>query len=176
VDPHGIDVRLVAEPDLTPEDDAAIRELLAAACPGRRWASRPDLRLLLIRDARLVGHLAIERRVIEVGSADVAIAGIGDVAVLPDLQRQGLGRQLIDELLRVLLTDLPVSFGYLTAGPADAGFYRAVGLTRVDVTVRYKDPERGTWDVADPLNFVLPAGSPIAAWPPGPIDLRGTPW
>ena len=174
--PEGIEVRLVAEADLTPEDDAAIRELLAAACPGLRRAARPDHRLLLVRDARLVGHLAIERRVIEVGSADVAVAGIGAVAVRPDVRRQGLGRQLIEELLRVLLTGLPVSFGYLMTSSADAPFYRAVGLTQVDSTVRYKDPETGAWDVADPLNFVLPAGSPMAAWPPGPIDLRGTPW
>jgi nodulation protein A len=184
VGPEGIEVRLVAEADLTPEDDAAIRELLVAAFPGvgerflRRswWGSRPDHRLLLVHGGRLVGHLDLERRVIEVGSADVVVAGVGAVAVHPDLQRHGLGRRLIEELLRVLLTDVPVSFGYLTTGAADAAFYRAVGLTQIDATVRYRDPETGAWEVADPLNFVLPAGSPLAAWPPGPIDLRGTPW
>ena len=182
--PEGIEVRLVAEADLTPEDDAAIRDLLVAAFPGVRerflrrswWGSRPDHRLLLVQGERLLAHLGVERRVIEVGSADVVVAGIGAVAVHPDVQRQGLGRRLIEELLRVLLTDVPVSFGYLTSGPADAAFYRAVGLTRIDATVRYKDPDSGAWEVSDPLNFVLPAGSPLAAWPPGPIDLRGTPW
>jgi GNAT superfamily N-acetyltransferase len=184
VDPDAIEVRLVAEPDLTPEDDAAIRELLVAAFPRaadrfRRhswWGSRPDHRLLLVRAGRLVGHLDLERRVIEVGSADVLVAGIGAVAVHPDAQRQGLGRRLVEELLRVLLTEVPVSFGYLTTGPADAAFYTAVGLTRIEATVRYQDPDSGVWEVADPLNFVLPAGSPLSAWPPGPIDLRGTPW
>ena len=184
MDADGLEVRLVAEADLTPEDDAAIRELLVAAFPrvaerfARRswWGSRPDDRLMLHRRGRLVGHLGLERRVIEVGSTDVLVAGIGGVAIQPDVQRQGLGRRLIEELLRVLLTEVPVSYGYLTTGPADAAFYAAVGLTRVHATVRYRDPETGAWEVADPLDFVLPAGSPLSAWPPGPIDLRGTPW
>jgi nodulation protein A len=184
VDPDGIDVRLVAEADLTPEDDLAIRELLMASFPRDReqferrswWGSPPDHRLLLSVDGRLVGHLDIERRVIEVGSTDVLVAGIGEVAVHPDVQRRGLGRRLIEELLRTLLTEVPVSFGYLTTGPADAAFYTAVGLTRIDATVRYRDPDTGAWEVIDPLSFVLPAGAPLSAWPPGPIDLRGTPW
>ena len=184
MDAEGTAVRLVAEADLTPEDDAAIRELLVVACPslaaslGSRswWGSRPDHRLLVSRADALLGHLALERRVIEVGSTDVVVAGIGGLAVHPSVRRQGVGRRLIEQLLRVLLTEVPVSFGYLTTDAAGAAFPAAVGLTRIEATVRYRDPDSGGWEVADPVSFVLPAGSPFAAWPAGPIDLRGTPW
>ena len=176
--------RFVREDDLTPEDDEAIRLLLAEAFPdGRerfRWHSwagtRPDARVLLELDGRPIAHAALERRVIEVGSDDVVVAGIGAVAVHPAERRRGLGRALIDGLLETLLHDVPVPFGYLGCGPSAAGFLDAVGLTRLGVTSRYRDPETGTWEVSDGPTFVLPAGSPIAAWPPGPIDLRGTSW
>ena len=158
---------------------ASVALLLVTATPALACGGLigPNGAVNLLKTTTLAGYSdGVERRVIEVGSADVVVAGIGAVAVHPDVQRQGLGRRLIEALVRVLLADVPVSFGYLTTGPADAAFYRAVGLTRIDATVRYKDPDSGAWEVADPLNFVLPAGSPLAAWPPGPIDLRGTPW
>ena len=183
-DPDHAVARLVAEPDLTPEDDAAIRELLAAACPRRIhsrtsaswWGSRPDHRLLLLDDGRLAAHLALERRVIEVGSEDVVVAGVGAMAVTPALQRRGYGRRLTEALLAVLLRDVPVSFGLLHAAPEHAAFAERAGWTRVDATSRFRDPATGRGEVADGPTFILPAGLPAAAWPAGPIDLRGTPW
>jgi GNAT superfamily N-acetyltransferase len=183
-DPEAAVVRLVAEADLTPEDDAAIRALLVAACPrvwdhvrgASWWGSRPDHRLLLLDGETLAAHLSLVRRVIEVGSDEVLVAGVGAVAVEPSRQRRGYGRRLTEALLQALLRDVPVSFAFLHTGPADVPFYEAVGWTRVHATSRFRDPRTGLSEVTDGPTFVLPAGMAASAWPPGPIDLRGTPW
>jgi GNAT superfamily N-acetyltransferase len=176
--------RFTRDDDLTPEDDQAIRLLLADAFPRERdrflrtswWGTRPDARQLLELDGRPIAHASLERRVIEVGSDEVLVAGIGDVAVHPDHQRRGVGRVLFEAILRTLLTDLPVPFGVLACGPSVTGFLAAVGLTRLEVTHRYRDADTGNWEVSDGPAFVLPAGASIAEWPPGPLDLRGTSW
>jgi predicted N-acetyltransferase YhbS len=179
-----VEPRLLLEADLTPDDDDAIRSLLLAAFPHHAatfraatwWGARPEARLMLLDGDVVVAHLGLERRAIEVGSEDVAVAGVAAFAVAPSHQRQGLGRRLTIELLRVLLADLPASFAILGCRPAIAPFYAATGWHRLSVTTRALDPESGGWAVTDGPTFVLPAGSGLATWPPGPIDLRGMPW
>ena len=178
--------RLIGENDLTAHDRQNIRTLLAAAYPQYEhlwthhdfWGGPAEHRLLLLeRTGRLAAHLGFARRLIKVGETTLLVAGIGAVAVLPDLQGQQVGRQLLRDLRRCLCIDLPVDFGFLQCRDAVVGFYAKAGFSRVSQQVRSFDPDKRLWQIDDAAAMVLPAKAPIGAWPAhGLIDLMGMPW
>jgi aminoglycoside 2'-N-acetyltransferase I len=178
--------RLIGENDLTAHDRSNIRHLLIAAYPqyAELWALRDfwggpaEYRLLLLdHTGRLVAHLGFARRVILVGDRTVLVAGIGAVAVLPDLQGQQVGRRLLHRLQHVLREDVPVSFGFLQCRDAVVDFYVKAGLTRVTQLVHSFDPDHRRWQTDDAAAMILPALAPAQDWPAsGLIDLMGMPW
>jgi len=131
--------RTVRETDLTAADHTGLATLLARAFPetdlrGRSWCSeRPELRLIGTADDDgdevPVAHLAVLRRFVRVGEAEVLVADTGLVAVDPDRQGRGLGLALLAEATRVL-TGLGVPFGLLTTGHDREGFYQRGGWRR----------------------------------------------
>lgn len=179
-------VRLVKEYHVSPAEDDAIKALLVATFPQHTelfsrtsfWGTTPDYRLWLEDDAgRLVAHLSLARRTIDVDAVQVVIAGIGGVATHPDRQGTGIGRRLMDELRAVLTTTVPVAFGYLGCYPAVVGFYESVGWHRVRQPARYFQPKDKEWIVDDGPKLILPAREPLSVWPStGLIDLKGMPW
>jgi aminoglycoside 2'-N-acetyltransferase I len=178
--------RLVAENDLTAHDRQNIRTLLTAAYPQYAhlwmqqdfWGGPAEYRLLLLeRTGRLAAHLGFARRLITVGESPFLVAGIGAVAVLPDLQGQQVGRQLLRDLRQVLCTDLPVDFGFLQCRDAVVGFYVKAGFSRIAQQVRSFDPDKRLWQIDDAAAMVLPARASIDVWPAqGIVDLMGMPW
>jgi GNAT superfamily N-acetyltransferase len=178
--------RLIAENDLTAHDRQNIRSLLIAAYPQYEhlwtqhdfWGGPAEYRLLLLeRTGRLAAHLGFARRLIKVGETPLLITGIGAVAVLPDLQGQQVGHQLLRDLRQCLCIDLPVDFGFLQCRDAVVGFYAKAGFRRVGQQVRSFDPDNRLWQIDDAAAMVLPAKAPIDAWPThGLIDLMGMPW
>jgi putative acetyltransferase len=95
-----------------PADLPAVEDLYAAAFP--REDLRPLVRelsamesgillLVALRDGGLVGHAAFTRCGIAGGGEDVAL--LGPLAVAPALQRQGIGRVLIEAGLEQLRRD-----------------------------------------------------------------------
>lgn len=179
-------LRVVAEAELGPDDHAAISALLVATFPryagifrAASWyGGRPDHRLWLEGpDGTLMAHLDFERRLIGVGDRDVLVAGVGEVATHPQQQGKGLGRRLMAELRRVLTADTPVDFGYLGCREEIVGYYERVGWHRIDQKTREIDPGSREWTVSDGPTLILPATSPLSAWPrEGTIDLRGMWW
>lgn len=177
---------LIAENDLAIADRKKIRALLTAAFPGYEdlwvihdsWGGPLEQRLLL-RDlsGRLVGHLGFARRVIEVGGHPVSVAGIGTVALVPDMQGQGLGRHLLHELAVILRQDMKVDFGFLQCRDAVIGFYEKSGFIRITQQIRSFDPDRRRWQFDDTAAMILPARSGLGNWPQeGLVDLMGMPW
>jgi predicted N-acetyltransferase YhbS len=175
------------ETDLTQRDHAALAELLRAAfveAPDefaglRSWGwARKEARLWLADDdGRPVAHLAVGRRLVRVGGAELLVAGVGDVGVSPDARGRGLGATLMKELRARSTTEFAADFGLLLCAEGVVDFYRRTGWTRVANMVRYVDPhdERTVREATSPV-MVLPARRPPAHWPEGLIDLRGLPW
>jgi len=178
--------RLVAENDLGDTDRTLIRDLLTAAFPGHAalwlardfWGGPLEYRLLL-RDVagRLAGHLGFARRLIRINDQPVLIAGIGAVAILPDWQGQGAGRQLLAALKACLATNAMVDFGFLQCRDDVIGFYEKSGFHRIRQPVRSFDPDRLVWQTDDTATLILPVALPLQAWPrDGIVDLMGMPW
>jgi nodulation protein A len=168
----------VAETDLTEEQDAQLRQLLAIGFPERAshferqswWLARPQWRLWLSDDdGRPLAHLGIERRRIGVNDHDVYVAGVGHVCTHPDQRGRGLGRELMHHLRAVM----PAPVGFLTCGRHVVGFYEAAGWREVPGPVEMTNVYTGERMVSTShppmvLGDGFPAGSPI--------DLRGLPW
>ncbi len=184
--PAWLSRRLVREDDLTEGEHRAIRELLVSSFPENATAfsatsylgARPEYRLWLEdTQGEILAHLDFERRLVGVGADEVLVAGIGEVAVRPDLQGRGLGRALMQELRRVLAVDTPAQFGLLYCLEEVAGFYARTGWHRVYQPTRSADPHSGEVYEEIETTFVLPGTEPLERWPGvGTIDLRGEGW
>ncbi|AFZ66402.1 GNAT family N-acetyltransferase [Deinococcus peraridilitoris] len=178
--------RVVHEAALTTAQHEAIRRLLNAAFPEFRaawakstfWGSLPEQRIWLEDSTgRVLAHLVFSRRRIGVGEREVHIAGVGGVCTDPELQGQGLGRQLMQELRRVLQGACPADFAFLGCRMEVVGFYERCGFSRVPQVVRYLDPDDVVWVHNRGPAMVLPARAALSHWPKsGLIDLRGLPW
>jgi GNAT superfamily N-acetyltransferase len=178
--------RLVAENDLTPTEREKIRALLIAAFPkyanlwtaADSWGGPLEYRLLLRdRTGRLIGHLGLARRMIDVGGDYHLIAGIGTVAILPDMQGQGSGKYLLRELETILRDEIPVEFGFLQCRDAVIAFYEKAGFSRIPQSVRSFNPNQRRWQTDDVAAMILPAMAEAGSWPTdGIVDLMGMPW
>ena len=100
-------------PDIRPErteDIPAVRELNQRAFgrsdEGRlvdlvRRRDEPIISLVAVGSDRVVGHVLFSPVSIESSQQTHRAVGLGPMAVHPDFQRQGIGRQLIEEGLQV---------------------------------------------------------------------------
>jgi predicted N-acetyltransferase YhbS len=168
----------VREPDVSPELDRELRELISGAFKQphnaffqiRRYAQEMPRHRYLFRSraGRLVAHLAVHDKRLGVADTSVAIGGIAEVCVHEAARGRGLVRQLLtrahDEL-----RERAVEFAFLFGDPK---IYGSSGYHAVAAPIRSHDPVTGRSVVApNPLALVKPLGA--RAWPEGPIDLRG---
>jgi ribosomal protein S18 acetylase RimI-like enzyme len=82
-------------------------------------------------------------------------AWIGNLLVLPDFRRRGLGRALMEQVLSRLETS-GIETVWLTASADGAHLYRTLGFTRIDRVQRWRGVGVGT------VNSIRPV-SPAAA-------------
>jgi nodulation protein A len=178
-------VHLVAEKNLTSEQEERIQTLLIAAFPQYEaiWSRQSfyggpaEHRLWLEQDQTIIAHLGFGKRNIRVGEQDVLIAGVGAVATHPDFQGRGVGKQLFGELKKTLLTQLSVDFAFLECREAVIGFYEKAGFTLHRQTVHCLHIEKQEWVYDDGAKMVMPIHKTLAEWDKnGLIDLRGMPW
>lgn len=119
-----------------PGDEAAIHAVTAAAFDGHphsdqsepfiierlREAAALSLSLVAEKDEAVVGHIAFSP--VTLTPAETGWFGLGPVSVLPDLQAQGIGRQLIREGLEWLRAE--GASGCVVVG--DPAYYQKFGF------------------------------------------------
>ena len=92
------------------EDSDAIRVVHLAAFPTPAEANLvkmlhedgdAEISLVAKDGAQVVGHVMLSRMQVEGGGRRYRALGLGPVAVIPELQRRGVGSALIDEAMRL---------------------------------------------------------------------------
>jgi putative acetyltransferase len=149
------------------DDAAAISAVHRAAFAGQPYSSqvehliverlreRGKLLLSLVSvapSAEVVGHVAFSPVLID--GVDLGWAGLGPVGILPEYQRRGLGRELIEQGLATLRA--AGMAGCVVFG--DPGYYRRFGF-RSDTGLGYRGAPTGYFMA---LSF-SPAPPPVGA-------------
>ncbi len=170
---------LIDEFRIDASQSVAIRELLAASFPEASFtASRiyakqvPGRRFLATKDGRLVGHVALEHRVIGTTDGPVKIFGIIDVCVATSHRGQGIASQLLGAV-ETLAGDFAVDFLMLFAD--DARLYERNGFVPISNRLRWmKVHEHETIGIGDePVEEAMIKSVSDRSWPSGVVDLLG---
>ncbi|MCS3458970.1 MULTISPECIES: GNAT family N-acetyltransferase [Aeromonas] len=170
-------MELVAEIDLSPHQHEGITALRntcfpAYALPRSYFKQRPHLRGLVWQGDQLVGHVGLDQRMIAVGDQPVAILGLIDLCVAPQLRGQGLASAMLAEL-QVFAHSKALDYLFLIA--EDPSLYLANGfvqITQYCSWLRINDFKN--YGVAvELLDDILIKAVGDAPWPDRPIDLLG---
>jgi GNAT superfamily N-acetyltransferase len=178
-----MDLSIVAEAAMTPSVDGRIRAGLCACFPAdaavfrttRAWhGSIPEFSVLLQEADRLIAHAGIVKRAIDVGGRPLLAAGVQNVFVLPECR----GKNLSDLVLETAMAEARrrgCDCGLLFCAPPLEAVYsrcrwRALGNRQV---VRV---EEGRLLPLPGKNIAMFYPLHVAAFPDGPIDLRGNDW
>ena len=168
---------LIDEPDLTDKGEASLRALLAICFPGypnrTYYKQLPHQRILVGDGSELVGHLAIDKRVMALAGQAIRTLGLVDVCVAPGRRSQGIGSALLAEAEKLGRRG---RFQFAILFVDDPRLYEANGYRYVEnPCVWLKIDEHQTLGIA---NEALPTALMIKAltsepWRPGVLDLLG---
>lgn len=115
-----------------------------------RSAGSLDISLVAVRDERVVGHIAFSAA--GVGESETGWFILGPVAVLPDVQGEGIGTALVEAGLSELRTRN--ASGCVLVG--DPGFYGRFGFTAFPELVYEGVPQK--YVLALPFGDAVPSG------------------
>ena len=126
-------VQWVNELELDTETKLQIADLLQACFyeedfHGRHYFKQlPHSRLLLKDKDQLIGHLGLDYRVMTLNAQPINVLGIIELCILPNQQKQGLVRLLIDEL-EELVNKFKNNIDFLLLVTDQHDFYRRFGF------------------------------------------------
>ncbi len=104
-------------------------------------SAQPTLSLIALEDARPLGHVLFSRARLTGAASGQSAAILAPLAVVPDVQRQGIGGRLIESGL-ALLIDAGVGLVFVLGYPA---YYRRHGFqpaARYGLVAPYPIPEK----------------------------------
>jgi len=176
--------KILKESDVSPELDAAIREILCICFPHekqifsrtRSWhGSQPSFVVLLQKAGVVIAHLAVIDRIIKVAEEPLRIAGIHGVCVLPEYR----GRRLSAELLQAAMDKsdrLNFDLGLLFTGSDLIKHYASCGWKLLANKPIIRVDKKGTEITmpAQQTTMYYPLARPD--FPPGPVHLQGNDW
>lgn len=176
-----IDMTPVA--DLTPADREELRALTAdvytpdviATLPETRVTWAPTTWSIRVRDGdgRVVSHVGMLTRDVEVDGTLTIIGGIGGVKTHPDARGRGYASAALQTASAFFTDDLGVAFVLLVCLPPTVPYYERFGWRRFRGTLLIAQPG-GTIPFTTNLPMALPARA--AAPLDGTINLCGYPW
>jgi predicted acetyltransferase len=177
-------VQLINEQDLPPDLEAAIRQTLVACFAkdaeffshSRAWhGSAPTFSAVILNGTEVIAHLGVVQREVTIGGTPANVAGIQNVAVLPDHRGRGLCRAM----LAVAMGEAKqrgLDYGILFCVADSVPLYARCGwkclfdspVVRVDTDGQEKPLVEGN------LPMWLPLGK--EEFPSGEIHLDGNDW
>lgn len=131
-----------------------------------------DVRFVLYDKDELVSHAAILQHAVSVNGKSVLVAGLGGVLTVPQAQRRGFARQLVEHAMKYAESEWQVEAGLLFCRRRMIHYYAALNWQLIDWPVMIDQPDG---KVASPLPvMVLPFRG--FRWPAGTIELNSLPW
>lgn len=130
-----------------------------------------DLHFLLEVDGTLVSHVGVLRHTVSVVGKQVTVGGVGGVVTLPEWQRRGYARELMQHTAD-FFNHWDVEAGLLFCLQRRVPFYESQGwqVVKYPVMIQQTDTE-----IRSPLEvMVLPLHEFV--WPAGPVKLNSFPW
>jgi hypothetical protein len=157
------------------EQLAALRGQIDFQTPPYSWTSMDDTpwRILTWDGDRLVNHVSVIERDIQVGEQIVPVAGIRSVMTLPSERGKGHASRGMERAAEFITADLPrAEHGLLLCIDIRIPLYERLGWRRVTEQTVFEQPSGQV--VGEVNTMVRPfRGRP---WPDGRVDLRGLPW
>lgn len=136
-----------------------------------------ELRIIAVERDKIVGHVSMQRRQIEVNRKKLLVAGTGGVLVAPEYRKDKLGKKLLHTLHNANETIAPVDFGYLGCREAVVNFYESCGYTRIYATQISISRETGEISKStDSPIMICPELKEIQDFPTGTININGIIW
>lgn len=175
-------VRCVDEAEMTPEMDAAIREMLCECFPAdvetfrrtRAWhGSAPEYSLVGCEGEQVVGHVGVVAREIMCDGVPVKIAGVQNVAVRPRRRGEGIAQRLLIEAMEEAARR-GIPYGVLFCLPELERFYGSLGWERVETEVTMV--EGGAEVVIDKKNVTMVKDLNGVPLRPSQMHLLGADW
>ena len=136
-----------------------------------------DTHFVLYADGRSLSHVGLLRHTIKVNGDPILVAGVGGVVTVPEAQRRGLARRLMEHAHKFMEHEWAVDAGLLFCLPEKEQYYGRLGWQTLEapVTIQQPDDSHGLRKVLSPLSvMILPLGN--TRWPSGQVDLDSLPW
>jgi N-acetylglutamate synthase-like GNAT family acetyltransferase len=157
----------------------AIRQLLGDCFPGYPsnrvyYKQLPHFRFLAWEADQLIAHMAVEHRMVKVGSQPSRIFGVVDLCVHPDFQHRQIASGLLeqlDELARGSEVDFILLVASTPAFYENHGFRPARNLCRWMMLINHQTVGVVNRHLNDILMVKPVSGKP---WPEGELDFMGT--
>lgn len=161
----------ISEPQLQEIDALLKLAFMDEVDSGFDW-DQPNLHLTAISVDKVVSHVGMLSRQIQVGSQIVSVGGISDVATHPDWRRRGIAYILMKFAGDYLRKARQHQFAMLFCNESLIHYYEACGFHKTDAPLYITS--RGKRLKLEEIKMIMPIDGSI--WPEGEIDLLGQPW
>ena len=136
-----------------------------------RWRPK-ELHFLLYSDSKPVSHVGVLKHVVSVDGQPTAIGGVGGVVTVPEAQKRGYARRLMEHVAEFFQREWKVDAGLLFCFKELEPYYGALGWQTVTGPVLIEQPNG---QIGSPLGvMILPLRG--QCWSHRTIELRSLPW